>query len=317
MKGPQRWVWMALIPLLMGVGAAAQEGGNQGTGDAVVTVLPKHEGDAVAPGVANQDLSVKVNGKNAKVTRWEPFKSPNDRIELVVLIDDSARSSLGTQLEEIANFVKTLPPNVKAAISYMQNGRATFAAPLSTDRQQALSALHLPGGSPGYSTSPYFCLSDLAKSWPSNDAGARREVVMITDGVDRYQPHFDPEDPYVEAAMADAAKAHLVVYSIYWADRGRADSTAYQNNAGENLMIEVTEATGGKNFWQGMGNPVSFEPYFDELTRRLRNQYELGFVSPLKGKAEVETMKLKLSAPGDNVNAPSQVLVVPAGGPQQ
>jgi hypothetical protein len=317
MKGPQRLVWMALIPLLMGVGAWAQNGENQGTGDAVVTVLPKHEGDAVAPSVANQDLSVKVNGKNAKVTKWAPFKSPDDRIELVLLIDDSARSSLGTQMEEIGNFIKSLPPNVKAAIGYMQNGRSTFAAPFSTDRQQALSALHLPAGGGGASSSPYFCLSDLAKNWPSNDAQARREVVMVTDGVDRYQQRFDPQDPYVEAATADAVKARLVVYAIYWADRGRADSTAYQNNAGQNLMMEVTDATGGKSFWQGMGNPVSFEPFFGELTRRLRNQYELGFVSPLKGKAEVESMKLKLSAPGDDVNAPNQVLVMPATGPQK
>ncbi|HUD13972.1 MAG TPA: hypothetical protein VMQ56_09990 [Terracidiphilus sp.] len=317
MKGPQRWVWMALIALLMAVGAWAQNGENQGTGDVVVTVLPKHEGDAVAASVANQDLSVKVNGKNAKVTRWAQFKSPDDRIELVLLIDDSARSSLGTQLEEIAGFVKTLPPNIKLAIGYMENGRSTFAAPFSSDRQQALSALHLPGGSPGYSTSPYFCLSDLAKNWPSNDAEARREVVMVTDGVDTYQRRFDPDDPYVQAAEGDAVKAHLVVYAIYWANRGRADSTEVANNAGQNLMVELTEATGGKSFWQGMGNPVSFEPYFDELTRRLRNQYELGFVSPSKGKAEVETMKLKLSAPGDEVNAPQQVLVTPTGGPQK
>jgi hypothetical protein len=308
---------MALIALLMAVGAWAQNGENQGTGDVVVTVLPKHEGDAVAPSVVNQDLSVKVGGRNAKVTRWAQFKSPDDRIELVLLIDDSARSSLGTQLEEIAGFVKSLPPNIKFAIGYMENGRSTFAAPFSSDRQQALSALHLPGGSPGFSTSPYFCLSDLAKSWPSNDAEARREVVMVTDGVDTYSRRFDPEDPYVEAAEADAVKAHLVVYSIYWANRGRADSTEVANNAGQNLMVELTEATGGKSFWQGMGNPVSFEPYFDELTRRLRNQYELGFVSPLKGKAEVETMKLKLSAPGDEVSAPQQVLVTPTGGPQK
>jgi hypothetical protein len=308
---------MALIALLMAAGAWAQNGENQGTGDVVVTVLPKHEGDAVAPSVANQDLSVKVNGKNAKVTRWAQFKSPDDRIELVLLIDDSARSSLGTQMEEIAGFVKTLPPNIKLAIGYMQNGRSTFAAPFSADRKQALSALHLPGGSPGYSTSPYFCLSDLAKNWPSNDAEARREVVMVTDGVDTYQRRFDPDDPYVQTAEADAVKAHLVVYAIYWANRGRADSTEVANNAGQNLMVELTEATGGKSFWQGMGNPVSFEPYFDELTRRLRNQYELGFVSPSKGKAEVETMKLKLSAPGDEVNAPQQVLVTPTGGPQK
>ena len=316
MNGPRRAVWMALIPLLMGVGSLAQSGDNQGAGDAVVTVLPKHEGDAVAASVANQDLSVKVNGKNAKVTRWAQFKSPDDRMELVLLIDDSARSSLGTQLEEIAHFVNTLPPNTKVAIGYMENGRTTFAAPLSTDHKLALSALHLPAGSPGYSTSPYFCLSDLAKNWPSSDLEARREVVMVTDGVDTYQRQFDPQDPYVEAAETDAVKAHLVVYAIYWANQGRADSTASANNAGQNLMVELTQATGGKSFWQGMGNPVSFEPYFDELTRRFRNQYELGFVSQLKGKPEVETMKLKLSAPGDEVNAPQQVLVVPTSRPQ-
>jgi hypothetical protein len=31
----------------------------------------------------------------------------------------------------------------------------------------------------------------------------------------------------------------------------------------------------------------------------------------LKGKPEVETLKLKLSAPGAEVNAPQQVLVAP------
>jgi hypothetical protein len=61
-----------------------------------------------------------------------------------------------------------------------------------------------------------------------------------------------------------------------------------------------------------MSNPVSFEPFFDELTRRFRNQYELGFVSSLNGKSQVETLKLKLSAPGTEVDSPRQVMVYPA-----
>jgi len=311
MNDSHKRIWLVLIALLWSAGASAQSGDNQGAGVAVVTVLPKHEGDAVVPSVANQDLSIKVNGKNARVTKWEPYKSPNDRVELVLLIDDGARSSLGTQLEDITSFVKTLPPNVKVAIGYMQQGRTTFAAPLSDDHERVLSALHLPGGSAGFSASPYFCLSDLAKNWPSNDTGARREVVMVTDGVDSYQLHYDPDDPYVQAAMNDAVKAHLVVYAIYWVNRGRIDATGYENNAGQNLLQEVTQATGGKSFWQGFGNPVSFQPYFEELTRRLRNQYELGFVTALKDKPEVETFKLKLSAPSDDVSAPEKVLVAP------
>jgi hypothetical protein len=78
-------------------------------------------------------------------------------------------------------------------------------------------------------------------------------------------------------------------------------------------MVEVTEATGGKNFWDGFGNPVSFEPYFDEFSTRLKNQYELSFIAPFNGKPSVEQMKLKVNAPGAQVDAPQQVFVVHPG----
>jgi len=306
-------VLMAAAAMVMAVPLFAQ---SMGQGTAVVTVLPKVEGQAVPPSVANQDLAVQLNGKNAKVTHWAPFQAPNNQIELVILIDSAARNSLGRQMSDIAEFVNSLPPNVKAAIAYMENGQAVFAAPLSTDRALILRNLHLPGGSSGISASPYFCLSDLAKNWPGQDPAARREVVMVTDGVDSFERQYDPDDPYLEAAIKDAARARLVVYSIYWMDQGRADQTMYANNAGQNLLEQVTQATGGKSFWQGMGNPVSFQPYFAELNRRLRNQYELGFTGPLNGKPEVEERRRKLHAPGTEIDAPQRVLVMPAAAAQ-
>jgi hypothetical protein len=309
MKNAGVVVCTVLTALLAAPAFAQVEGPQGGQGEAVVTVLPKHEGE-VPPSVANQDLSVKVNGKYAKVTKWAPFVSPNDQVELVLLIDGSARNSLGTQFDAIGQFIKSLPPNVKTAIAYMENGRSVFAQPLTADHEQVLHALHLPGGGTGVDSSPYFCLSSLAKQWPSNDPRARREVVMVTNGVDNYDRRFDPEDPYMQEAITDSVRARLVVYAIYWTDQGMANRSPGADNAGQNLLSLVTEATGGKSFWLGMGNPVSFEPYFEELTKRLKNQYELGFTSPLKGKPEVETMKLKLSAPGAEVNAPQQVLVV-------
>jgi hypothetical protein len=306
---------MAAAGLLMAAPVFAQE--NQGQGQAIVTVLPKHEAEA-APNVTQQDLqSVKVNGKQVKVTNWESLKGTQNNVELVLLIDNSARSSLGRQTQEIEQFVRSLPPNIKVGIAYMENGRAVFAGPLSADHEQVLRALHLPGGGTGTDSSPYFCLSDLAKRWPTQDRGARREVVMVTDGVDNYERRLDLDDPYVQAAIADSVRAGLVVYSIYWKNQGRQDNTAIADNAGQSLLAEVTQATGGKNFWQGSGNPVSFQPYFDELTRRLRNQYELGFTAPLKGKPEVDTFKLKLTAPGADVDAPQQVVVVPAASAQK
>src|SRR5579863_9397983 len=141
----------------------AQSADNQGHGQAIVTVLPKHEGE-IAPNLTQQDLqSVKVDGKQVKVTNWQALRSPQDKVELVILIDDAARTSLGRQLEDIRQFVRALPPNVVAGIAYMDNGRAAFSGPLSTDHEQVLRALHLPAGTAGADASPYFCLSDLGR----------------------------------------------------------------------------------------------------------------------------------------------------------
>lgn len=304
------WVGAALMVLAQAAAVTAQPDEPRGEGRAIVTVLPRRSGEVPAS-VANQDLAVKVNGKPAKVTRWVPAESSGGNVELVVLIDNGARPSLGTQIDEIAGFVRRLPPNVKASIAYMQNGRAVLGTPLSADHAKVLSGLHMPSGPPGISGSPYFCLSDLAKNWPSHDTQARRITVMITDGVDNYERRYDPEDPYVGAAIQDAVKAHLLVYSIYWKNRGLADQSWYENYAGQNLLVEVAQATGGKSFWEGTGDPVTFEPYFDELTRRLRNQYELRFTADLKGKPEVESFRLKLSAPGAEVDSPGEVYVTP------
>lgn len=283
-----------------------------GQGQAIVTILPKSDGDAKV-NVAPQNLKLKVNGKEATVSSFAPARGEQNPVELVILMDSSARSSIGTQMSEIESFVKEMPRNTKIAIGYMDSGRAVLKAPLSNDPAEVLQSLHLPGGLAGQSGSPYFCLSDLAKHWPSQDAKARREVLMITDGVDYYNLRYDPEDPYVLAAITDSAKAGLVVNSIYWLNQGRVDRSGYENNAGQNLLLEVTQATGGESFWEGMGNPVSFDPYFKELRQRFEHQYLLTFTANLKGKPDVEHMDLKVSGVSAKVSSPQQVFVTPAG----
>lgn len=286
----------------------AQRDNQQGNGEAVITILPAQSGENVA-NVSQQDIKIKVNGKESSVTRWTPLRGPASPVELVILIDGSARSSLGEQFNDISTFVKEMPADAKIALAYMENGRAAMAGPLSSDGAQVLQGLHLSNGFAGSNGSPYFCLSDLAKNWPSKDTSARREVVMITDGVDNYQRRYDPDDPYVEAAIQDSVRAGLVVHSIYWHDVGRANSSEYETGAGQNLLLQVSQATGGKSYWEGTGNPVTFGPYFTDLRRRLRNQYSLGFSAPLKGKPEVLSLKLDLHVPSAKVESPQWVYV--------
>jgi hypothetical protein len=135
---------------------------------------------------------------------------------------------------------------------------------------------------------------------------------VITDGVDYYNPRYDPDDPYVHAAMDDSVRAHLIVYSIYWRNQGRFDRTGYAANDGQNLLSLLTQDTGGNSYWEGFGNPVTIAPYFDDIDRRIDNQYELDFMTPTGSKPQMANLKLKLSV-HTKIDAPQQVFVQPSG----
>jgi hypothetical protein len=273
----------------------------------VVTIFAKHS--ELAPNISQQDVSVKVNGKESSVTGWAPLRGADDGLELVVLIDGGARN-LGRQFDEIRHFVQGLGPHTKVAVGYMENGRAVLAGPLSADHAQVVGELHLPAGP---SSSPYFSLSDLAQHWPSQARGVRREVVLLTDGIDPYNQHYDPEDMYVQAAINDSVRAGLVVYTIYWQNRNNGGGDSMVSVGGQSLMAEVTQATGGNSYGSGMSNAVSFQPFFEDLARRLENQYELSFSARLDRKPAIESLKLKVGGLAVEVDAPQQVFVDRAG----
>jgi hypothetical protein len=308
---PKRLLAVAAGVSLMAATYSALGQSDQVPAESVVTILTKNS--EAAPDVKPQEFKVQVNGKSAQVSNVTPLRGDRAGLELVVLIDSGARNSLGRQMDEIRKFVGAQPPTTLVGIAYMQNGQAHFQGPLTSDKQAALKALHLPGGVAGESASPYFCLSDLAKRWPSTNQENRREVIMITDGFDPYNPRFDPEDPYLQAAIVDSVRAGLVVNAIFWHDTGFADRRLGGTVTGQNLMSQVTDATGGVYYYQGFSNPVSFDPYFQDLNRRFQNQYELSFLALAKPKAEVESLKVKLEMPAAKLTAPQRVLVAPGG----
>ncbi|HEX4713334.1 MAG TPA: hypothetical protein VH164_00235, partial [Ktedonobacteraceae bacterium] len=76
--------------------AAAQE---TSTGRAVVTAETKgSEGVTTIP---KQSISVYENRKLQDVSGWTPLRGARSGLQLVVLLDDSSRSNLGLQLNDI------------------------------------------------------------------------------------------------------------------------------------------------------------------------------------------------------------------------
>lgn len=304
---------LGLAAMLVAPAAFAQSDAGQPAAQTIVTVLPK-SGD-VAAAIPQSSLGVKINGKSVQPTTWHPYGQ--GEVQLVMLIDDSARTSFGRNLGDLADFINGLPPNVAVGIAYMQNGAAVFSAPFSKDHAAVNKALHLPGGSPGSNASPYFCLQDLAKRWPAQPSAARREVLMITDGVDEYNLRYDPEDPYVRAAMDAANRAGLVIFSIYYRDQGRLSGSFYETNAGQNYLFQVADATGGNVYYEGLSNPVSFSPFLTDLTRRLENQYELGVPVKPEKKLSYADLKLKTDIGSVKLKAANRIAVQPEGAPAQ
>jgi hypothetical protein len=274
----------------------------------VVTVMPKSGNSTLT--IPESQVQATVDGKHAKISNWIPLRGEQSGLQIVVLIDGSARSGLSLQYNDLRSFVRNLPQGAQVGIAYMQNGRAVMAQNITADRDMASAAFRLPSGIPGGSASPYFCLSDLVKNWPSSNTTDRREVLMITDGVDLYYGRsYDPNDPYVLAAITDAQRANVIVHSIFWRDTGRFDNSQWTEAGAQNYLLQVSQGTGGRAYWQGFGNPVSFVPFLDDLATRLKNQYELGILASPKSKTQLQSLKLKVSTPNVKVDAPQKIVV--------
>lgn len=292
--------WLALLAV-----SGAQE---TSTARAVVTVSTKSAEDVTT--VPRQSISVYENRKIQDVTGWVPLRGARAGLQLVVLLDDSSGGNLGSQLSDIKSFLNGLPPATQVAVGYMRNGSPNLVQKFTTNHAQAAQSLRLPTGTAGINGSPYFCLSDLVKHWPGSDSNLRREVVMVTDGVDRYSGgRFDAENPYVRAAISDAQKAGVIVYSIYYRGSGRFDRSALVTDGGQNYLTQVSADTGGKVYLEGFGNPVSFAPFLSDIQRKLQNQYELSFVS--SSRPGLQALRVKTRQPDTTLQWPARI---PVGG---
>lgn len=240
---------------------------------AVVSALWK--GSTRPPDVSASELNVRVENKPAKVDGWLPLRGPDAAMQLVILIDDSARSKFGLQIPSLKKFITTLPASTEVAVAYMGNGSANLAQSMTADHELAAKSLRLTTGIPEISGSPYLVLSSLAKNWPSQRKTNRRVVFMITNGEDPYYRSSDMEDPYVATAIADCQRAHMLVYSIYFRNRGAGGANDLSTLYGQSYLLRVSDETGGTSYTEDLISPVSFDPFLRKFKQALETQYLL------------------------------------------
>lgn len=255
----------------------------------LVTVEARHGSNP--PDVGRDDVMVYEGRDRDKVTDWVPAHGDRAGLELFVLLDDGSGTSLGTQLGQLRQFFAAQPASTKIGLAYMQNGTARVTQELTSDHALAAKALRLPMGVGDINASPYFSLSDLIKRWP--ESAARREVLLVSDGIDRYYGSGDLDDPYLSVAIDDAQRAGILVFAIYTPGAGHDGHSYWRTYWGQIYLSRLADETGGESYYIGFsGPPVSFSPFLDDMERRLTHQYFLTFVAKPQKKSGFQRVKV-------------------------
>jgi hypothetical protein len=213
------------------------------------------------------------------------------------------------------------------AIGYMSNATVNIVQNFTADHALAVNALRLPRGGLSTMDSPYLSLISTVKGWPQQNV--RREVLMVTDGVDRLRgnqatpsrlgPNYGPVyhnmptmSPDVNSASEISQRYNVLVYSLYAVGVGRAARSSWDLQIGLSGLTKLADETGGDCFSLGTSSLVSFKPYLERLQKMFDNQYYVVFQPIPRGKAGLQRINVTTEVSNAEIAAPDNVWV-PAG----
>jgi hypothetical protein len=294
-----------LVCLAASLTCAAQSANAPGIQTSVVVTVEPKRGKTIPP-IEMQDIQVKEAGERRPVESLRPLGGSG--MQLMLLIDDSARGTFDTEIPTLKQFITSLPPNFEVAVAYMRNGMAQMTANWTQDHAAAANGIRVAFGPGGADVSPYDSLTDAVKKWPAS-IGARKEIIMISSGVEALGGGWNPDNPYVDAGIHSAQQAGVVVYTIYSPSVGHMGHAFWRNTWGQNFLSMLSDSTGGESYMIGFGSPVSFQPFLQQIAAEWQNQYLLTFSAKPEDKSGFQPLKISIPEKDASIAAPDRVFV--------
>jgi hypothetical protein len=271
----------------------------------VVTALGRNYSSP--PPVSREDVRVFESKEQLTVSEWTPARGQQGSLDFAVVIDESANTNLGLQLADIGDFIKELPSTARAAVFYASNGTVQIASDFTSDHAAAAKALRLPLGNVAAYSSIYLSVMDLIKRWPTGSNTNRKEMLVVSDGIDRFRG--DPFSPDIQSTVEDAQKAGIIIHTIYTTGVGRFSRNLFRVNYGQSNLARIADETGGEAFFQGTYTPIDYMPYLKNLEMVLNNQYLLTFLAKPGKKAELKKFRVRTELKDAEISAPDAALV--------
>jgi hypothetical protein len=321
--------------------ASAQKKTTTGTAQVhlVITDAALRE-DAELPRLQKEDVKVKQGRNFLTVTQLIPAEGENAALQLMILIDDTLNTSVGNNLTDIKDFISSQPATTIIGVAYMSNATVNVVQNFTADHDLAAKAVRLPRGSLSTMDSPYLSLISLVKSWQQQNV--RREVLMVTDGIDRLrgerpQPsrtapnsRLAPNSrmgmdngpvyhsmPTISTDASSASEAsqryNVIVYSMYATGVGRAGRSSWDLHLGLSGLTKIADETGGECFSLGTSQLVSFKPSLERLQKMLSNQYYVVFQAVPRKNAGLQRVNVQTELSNSELLAPDNAWVPAAG----
>jgi hypothetical protein len=290
--------------------------------------------DAEIPILRPENVQVRQGKTPLKIDTVIPARGDNAALQFFILIDDTCDPRIGNSLNDLRNFINAQPTTTAIGVGYMSNATIQIVQNFTADHAAAAKAVRLPRGTLAAMDSPYLSLISLLKGWPEQKV--RREVLMVSDGIDRLRSErmsnreialttgrsprntrpstslstgMTTMSPDVDSASTAAQSNGVIVHGIYATGVGRAGRNAWEAQIGQSGVAKITDEAGGEYFSLGTQDLVSFKPYLDRLQRILDNQYYLVFRAIPRSKAGLQRVNISTDAPAFEIAAADSVWV--------
>ena len=180
------------------------------------------QGNTTPPRLDMSAVKVKQGKDYLKVTQLVPARDAAATLQLFILIDDTLDTSIGNHLQELKDFIKAQPASTVVGVGYMSNAGVNVVQNFSQDHNLAIKAIRLPRGNFSTMDSPYLSLISLVKGWPKQTV--RREVLMVTDGIDRLRGEKPATDAVGTELRAGGVSQHAADQRRMHSRRARSAS---------------------------------------------------------------------------------------------
>jgi hypothetical protein len=197
-------------------------------------------------------------------------------VNLAILIQDDLVSHVSNELNITRDFIQSLPEGSQVMVGYIRSGSLQVRQPFTRDLGTAARSLRVLVSST--SASPYNPYVEVLEALRMFDSTSKNPnvVLLISDGLD-VSRGFDAASVLdsidLERAIAEAKRRDVSVFSFYAPAVGLTQRNLLAASWGQSSLNRISDETGGKAFFQGMTDFVTFNPYFERLTRAL-NQLE-------------------------------------------